>query len=182
MSDKTPFVNLGQQLRRTREKSNQSLAEVSGAVEIDETALERIEAGVERPAEDILLLLISHFGVQENEALKLWQLANYDSELPDQLRPDIDLVTGSKVVMLMALDMRTIYSDGLAIESTDGGMTLQFTQSSGKPVPNPVARIGISYDQAEIILKQLGQALIQKRYGGKNLSLNSGDNADSKTK
>lgn len=57
--------------------------EVSGAVEIDEKRLKRIEAGIERPAEDILLLLISHFGVADREAVQLWELADYDSDMPD---------------------------------------------------------------------------------------------------
>ena len=63
-----PFMSLGNHLKYVREQARQSLAEVSGAVEIDEAYLQRIEAGVERPAEDILLLLISHFGVKDREA------------------------------------------------------------------------------------------------------------------
>ncbi len=60
-----PFLPLGNHLKYVREQSRESLAEVSGAVEIDEQHLERIEAGLERPAEDILLLLINHFQVQD---------------------------------------------------------------------------------------------------------------------
>ena len=55
-SKSLPFQPLGGHLKYLREQSHQSLAEVSGAVEIDESALERIEAGLERPAEDVLLL------------------------------------------------------------------------------------------------------------------------------
>jgi transcriptional regulator with XRE-family HTH domain len=87
---KTPYKSLGSHLKYVREQSRQSLMEVSGAVEIDQRSLERIEAGIERPAEDILLLLISHFGVADREAVQLWELANYDSDMPDQIRPEAE--------------------------------------------------------------------------------------------
>ena len=45
-----PYQTLGKHLRYLREQHSESLAEVSGAVEIDEKLIERIEAGHERPA------------------------------------------------------------------------------------------------------------------------------------
>lgn len=175
MNEAAPFVSLGKHLKYVRENSKQSLAEVSGAVEIEEFVLERIEAGVERPTEDILLLLISHFGVEDQEAVQLWQLANYEGMLPDQLRPDVDIIAGGKVIMLMALDVRTIYSDGLEINTSPAGMTLQFTQANGKAQANPVARLGMSYDQAEKVFAQLGQALLRRKYLGDSRSLPLGN-------
>src|SRR5438309_12010771 len=73
-----PFKTLGTHLKYLREQSNESLAEVSGAVEIAEDALMRIEDGQERPEEDILLLLINHFAMPDQEAVQLWELAGYD--------------------------------------------------------------------------------------------------------
>src|SRR6185369_8362398 len=73
-----PYEPLGSQLGNLRERNRESMAEVSGAVEIDEKELSRIEAGAERPSEDILLLLISHFEVEDDKAAELWQLAGYD--------------------------------------------------------------------------------------------------------
>ncbi len=73
-----PFKTLGTHLKYLREHSSESLAEVSGAVEINEDIMERIEQGVERPSEEILMLLISHFNMQDNEAVQLWELAGYD--------------------------------------------------------------------------------------------------------
>jgi transcriptional regulator with XRE-family HTH domain len=162
-----PFIALGKHLKYVREQSQQSLSEVSGAVEIDEKMLERIESGEERPAEDILLLLISHFGVQDQEAIQLWELANYDGEMPDQIRSEsIGFHPGNKpVVMLLALDMRTIYSDGLDINCAKAGLTLNFTQVSGRQAhPVPVAKVGMSYEQAEQVLITLEKALLKARY------------------
>ena len=171
MNEAAPFVSLGKHLKYVRENSKESLAEVSGAVEIDEKSLERIEAGVERPAEEILLLLISHFEVKDQEALNLWELADYDSELPDQMRPEVDIISsGAKVVMLMAVDMRTMYSDGFEVTEGEAGLTLQFNQSNGKSKSNPVSRIGMSYEQAEKVITQLQKAVLRHKYSdGKSL-------------
>lgn len=161
-----PYKTLGNHLKYVREQSHQSLQEVSGAVEIDEERLRRIEAGVERPAEDILLLLISHFGVADREAVQLWELAAYDSDLPDRLKPDIDQFSGKNVVMLIGFDTRAIYSDGLDIVCGESGMTLSFTQATGTDQRTPVAKIGLSYEQADKVLDTLQRAMLHARYVG----------------
>ncbi len=162
-----PFITLGKHLKYVREQSRQSVAEVSGAVEIDEQQLRRIEAGQERPSEDVLMLLINHFGVQDREAVQLWELADYSGELPDQFKADDELISGSKVVMLLAVDVRTLYSDGLDVTVNPGGVTLNFTQanaqSSQHPVV-PVARVGMSYEQAERVLQTIQRALLLAKY------------------
>jgi transcriptional regulator with XRE-family HTH domain len=164
------FITLGRHLKYVREQSRQSLAEVSGAVEIDEQQLRRIEAGQEQPTEDVLLLLISHFGVQDREAVQLWELADYKTDVPDQLRSDDDLPPGTKIVMLMAVDVRTIYSDGLDVTINPGGLTLSFTQAHSQPPQTtlPIARVGMSYEQAERVLQTLQQALLRSKYLGRN--------------
>jgi hypothetical protein len=163
-----PYKTLGSHLKYVREQSRQSLMEVSGAVEIDEERLKRIEAGLERPAEDILLLLISHFGVADREAVQLWELADYDSDMPDRLRPETveQQLSKNNVVMLVGFDARTIYSDGLDVMWNDAGLTLNFTQATGPSQRMPVAKVGMSYDQAERVLATLQQALLRARYVG----------------
>ena len=165
---KTPYATLGSHLKFVREQSRQSLLEVSGAVEIDEQRLERIEAGIERPAEDILLLLISHFGVADREAVQLWELADYDSDMPDQIKPEaLEAQLASKnVVMLVGFDTRTIYSDGLDVIWNKAGMTLNFTQATGPGQILPVAKVGMSYEQAEQVMKTLQKAILHAKYIG----------------
>lgn len=160
-SAKKPYGDLGNHLKYVRQQSNRTLAEVSGAVEIDEDYLARIEAGLERPAEDVLLLLISYFGVKDREAVQLWESADYDSELPDSIRSD-----DKSTVMLLALDPRTIYSDGLDVVINPAGVTLNFTQSNLQNQPMPIARVGLSHQQAELVVKTLEQALLHARYNG----------------
>jgi transcriptional regulator with XRE-family HTH domain len=162
-----PYLSLGNHLKYVREQSKQSLAEVSGAVEIDEQRLSRIEAGIERPPEEILLLLISHFGIQDREAVQLWELAEYDSDLPEANVPEALAHDGGKqLIMLLAMDLRTIYSDKLEVTINSAGVTMNFTQSAGSSQTAPVARIGMSLDQAEQVLRTIEAAILQAKYNG----------------
>jgi transcriptional regulator with XRE-family HTH domain len=112
MNKQLPYKPLGAILRHLRERNRESVAEVSGAVEIDETALGRIEAGSERPSEDILLLLISHFSVEDDKA------------------------------------------------ANQKGVVLNFSQNAGQnEQPLTIARIGMSREQAKLVMGVLHQAL-----------------------
>lgn len=159
-----PFITLGKHLKYVREQLDESLAEVSGAVEIDEESLARIEAGRERPSEDILMLLISHYGVQDQQAVQLWELAEYDADLPEAIKPDIEVPADNKVVMLLALDTRTVYTDGLTVSINPAGATLTFTQAGAKSDTTPVARLGMSIEQAEQVARTLQHALLKAKY------------------
>lgn len=172
-----PYKHLGDHLKYVREQSKESLAEVSGAVEIDEAHLERIEAGQERPAEDILLLLISHFGVKDGEAVQLWELAQYDSDFPDDIKVESETsqLGGKPMIMLLATDVRTMYSDGVTVNVTPAGVTLEFSQVTSKDNQSPVSRVGMSHQQADVVLQTIQQALLSARYqkGPKQLPPNS---------
>src|SRR3954466_15482690 len=78
--EKSPFRPLGRQLKELRTRANESLAEASGAVEIDVRELAGYELGKDRPSEDVLLLLISHFGAKDDEAVRLWEMAGYSTD------------------------------------------------------------------------------------------------------
>lgn len=165
-----PYDTLGKHLRYLREQQQESLAEVSGAVEIDEQALERIEYGQERPAEEILLLLISHFNMQDQEAVQLWELAGYDNSNDNApLRPEEllqDAIGSNKpVLVVVGMDARTIYTDSVAIDTGDAGITMQFGQQSSKKQQQTIAKLGMSYDQAEKVLHELQLALLRGRHG-----------------
>lgn len=175
-----PYKTLGSHLKYLREHSSETLAEVSGAVEITEDILERIEEGLERPSEDILMLLISHFDMQDTEAVQLWELAGYDR----RNNPDIgggsiqdDIQAGRPVVMLLALDVRTQYTDGIDIALSNAGVVMSFTQAGSHGQSQPVARVGMSIEQAEAVSAALQHALLQARYRGpKGLPAPGSDN------
>jgi len=164
MSDETqqlPFKNLGEKLKTIRQKLHESMAEVSGAVEIEEKVLSRIEQGRERPSEDILLLLINHFGMQDDDAAKLWQLAGYDQ--PHDHDNSVNDQQNRAMVMIMAVDPRVIYSDGVQITANNLGVVLGFSQELGMQQAITTARIGMSREQAYKLLKGLERSLEQSK-------------------
>lgn len=182
-----PYVGLGKHLKTVREQSKRSLAEVSGAVEIDEKYLKLIESGLKRPEEDVMLLLISYFNMADQEALHLWELARYDTNLSEhlELNPEGSIDDQAKaqmmsqpMLMLLSMDVRTMYSDGVEISWNDSGVTLNFTQTtspkSSKSGSIPVAKVGMSYDQAKKVLNCLESVLLRAKYASKNKLLPPG--------
>lgn len=161
-SSELPLKSLGAQLKVLRQKLQETIAEVADAVEIDETVMKKIEQGTERPSEDILMLLISHFGVPEDTATDLWILAGYDE--PDDKPSEIPENTASHPLMvMMALDVRILYSDQAHLTADKNGVVISFMQEGvnlhGKSQKMPIARIGMSYDQAQEFLRVLHHTL-----------------------
>jgi transcriptional regulator with XRE-family HTH domain len=165
-----PYETLGTRLKRLRESSRESLAEVSGAVEIDEKDLDRIEAGQDRPSEDILLLLISHFGIQDDKAAELWQLAGYDKvPLADDVH-DHDFGGGNNRThtMMVMIDPRVMYSDNVEVSANKEGVVVSFSQAAGSNgQPLTVSRIGMSHAQAKMLMGVLHQALYEQDNPGR---------------
>ncbi len=171
-----PYEKLGEQLRNLRRSSRESLAEVSGAVEIDAEILEKYESGIDRPDEDVLSLLINHYRIQEGLANQLWQLAGYS---PDGFsgEPDIEeaMATAKQLIMVLATDGRTLYTDGVSIDCNKSGLQLTFTQSTSQNKLLPVSRLGMSYAQAQEVLKALEIALTYAKYAQDQLLLPPGN-------
>ncbi|HUC87558.1 MAG TPA: helix-turn-helix transcriptional regulator [Candidatus Binatia bacterium] len=161
-SGELPLRSLGMQLKKLRLKQKESVADVAGAVEVDEVVVQRIEKGSERPSEDILTLLINHFGIREEVADNLWVLAGYDE--PDERLFDMhEAATGHPLMVMMALDLRILYSDQAQLTADKNGVVISFMQegvnSQGKAQKLPISRIGMSYDQARDFLRVLHQTL-----------------------
>lgn len=186
--EKTPYQTLGMYLQKMRQKLQESTAEVSGAVEIDVDALERIEKGIELPSEDILMLLISHFGLREDEAVNLWELAGYnqaDRSWDQQSTQRDDQHFTKQPVVVLAMDARVVYTNGIEVISDNSGVVMSFTQLTDQAQGNvPVARVGMSYEQAEQVLVTLQHALLHGRYmsGPKALPSPSVTKKEPKTK
>lgn len=159
-----------------RQRLQESLGETSGAVEIAVEQLDRYERGAELPSEDILLLLISHFNLQDDEAVRVWELAGYDSrsrpfaddgrdEADFRHRQAGDFNTQPMQIMLLALDNRILYTNGAEIITDETGVVLNFTQSdNSNKSPSAISRVGMSYVQAEQLLQTLQRALLHKKY------------------
>lgn len=149
---------LGDKLKGLREQSKESLAEAAGAVELAEEQLLRIEQGFERPSEEILMLLINHFGMKEDDAVQLWELAGYDNIEDDD--SEKQQAAKTTIVMSIALDPRVMYSDSVHIAGNPHGIVFSFMQPGAGQLPQmPVARVGMSRDQARKMLHLLNETL-----------------------
>ncbi len=160
-SRSVPYKRLGDHLKKLRQHRKLSLAEASGAVEVDIEVLNAIEIGSERPSEDILLLLISYLAAKDDLATKLWQLAGYNDDFrTSQSGVSDELETTSTAAMVMPADARVVYTDMLSVTSNDYGVVINFMQNNG-PTNQPmiVSRLGMSKEHAEHVLTSLHQVL-----------------------
>ncbi len=158
-----PFHKLGEQLKQTRQKRQESLAEVSGAIEIDVDMLNEFEKGNQRPSEDLLLLLISHFAVKEDHATKLWELAGYDQMevLSTNMMNDEDGLAKTAVAVMPG-DARIAYTDMVHVMVNNYGVVMNFMQGAGPSnQPLAVARVGMSKEHAKSVLEVLQKSLDQ---------------------
>lgn len=158
-SAKFPYRQLGFQLRTLRENQKESVDEVSGAVEIDAEFLQKIEKGANLPGEDILLLLISHFDLHNDDAMKLWKLAGYDNFIDGQVEKR-DNLSQQPAVFILPIDSRVVYSDEVQISASENGVVLNFMQTN--PQSLSISKIGMSREHAEKVLETLKSALRNK--------------------
>lgn len=155
-----PFKRLGSLLKMHREKGQESLAEVCGAIEVDEDILKKFEDGEQRPSEELLLLFINHFSIPEEEAAKLWELANYDDT--DQSAKGLAAELGRQLAVVMPMDVRVVYTDLVHVMANDYGIVMNFMQTAGPSnQPLAVARVGMSREHAKSIVELLTKTLEQ---------------------
>ncbi len=161
-----PFSKFGSALRKLREKQRESAIEVSGAVEIDEKKLKDYEMGKSRPSIDILMLLIQHFDIQDEEAQELWRLAGYqDGMLMDEAQFFMNDEEGGTQQMAQNLvsqnGEKIVYTDMIQVMVNNYGVTLHFLQGSAQGQPLAVARVGMSKEHARSVLQVLQKTLEQ---------------------
>jgi transcriptional regulator with XRE-family HTH domain len=156
-----PYARLGHQLKRLREKLQETLAEVSGAVEIEVDALQYMEQGKDRPSEDILELLMNHFELKDEEAKKLWQLAGYrEKDLYAENRRDD--TEGLPSVIVMPMDARIVYTDMVNATVNNYGVVLTFMQGNGpNNQPLAISRVGMSKEHAHSLIELLQKTMAQ---------------------
>lgn len=153
---KTPYQLLGKRLHELRKSMRESLPEVSGAVELDTDAIVRFEKGEERPSQDVLLLLINHFDIKDEEADELWELAGYvNTPLTNESSPIPTLV-------VVPSDSRIIYTDTANVSINNFGVVLNFMQQGVQhDQSTSVARVGMSLEHAKSVLDVLAKTIAQ---------------------
>jgi transcriptional regulator with XRE-family HTH domain len=155
----SPYKPLGRKLKTLRDRAGETLAEASGAVEVDVRQLASYELGHSRPTEEVLLLLVSHFGVNEDEAIRLWELAGFGlDKVPSQQMSSIQ----PEGQVLATSDERILFTDIVDVVVNNYGVVMNFMQGTGpgsKPIS--VARVGMSREHAKSILHILQVTLAQ---------------------
>jgi transcriptional regulator with XRE-family HTH domain len=143
-----PYRALGKKLKTFRVQAKETLADTSGAVEVDVKQMAAYELGQARPAEDILLLLISHFGAHADEAVHLWELAGYN--LPG--KPTLNIAA----VDVQQTDPLILYTDVVDVAVNNHGVVMKFMQTTNQSSPPKiVAKVGMSREHAKSIVKIL---------------------------
>lgn len=164
MSDKNlPHKTFGDKLKKLRSQASKSIAEVSGAVEIEESRLKQYENGEKRPSEDILLLLIQHFNLKDEKADELWKLAGYSADHEDKVYMNDESGGVQQVsVGVTPHDARIVYTDMVQVMVNNYGVIVNFLQGAG-PANQPLAvsRIGMSKEHARSVIEVLQKTLDQ---------------------
>ncbi len=162
-SNKTPYADFGQALKQLRAQQSRTPAEVSGAVEIQESTLKAYENGVERPSEDILFLLIQHFDVSDETADKLWKLAGYHGMQSLESvfsSDDIGNVIIDSVQHANAASQPVVYTDLLQVMVNNYGVIMNFMQGAGvNGQPVAAARVGMSIEHARTVVDVLSRTI-----------------------
>jgi transcriptional regulator with XRE-family HTH domain len=155
--NKSPYKPLGKHLKELRTRANESLAEASGAVEIDVRELAGFELGKHRPTEDVLLLLISHFGAKDDEAVRLWEMAGYGMEKI----PATHMMNNEAQPITSAPDSRVLFTDIVDIVVNNYGVIMNFMQTGPANANQSVARVGMSREHAKSIMQILQATIAQ---------------------
>lgn len=157
------FEELGVAIKAFRVAANESLDDVSGAVEISSESLHKIEKGEEQPPLDILELIISHFSLREQEASRLWNLAGYSNDnIPSKSAPVNDTtIRGTKRQSgIGQSEDQALYTDMVHVVSNKYGLIINFIQGlNAEGQPNVVSKVGMSRAHAESIVEVLKKSL-----------------------
>jgi transcriptional regulator with XRE-family HTH domain len=167
-----PYKSLGRQLKALRERAGESLAEASGAVEVDFKQLASYELGQNCPSEDVLLLLISHFEARDEDAVRLWELAGYGNARPQADQPAEHPQPNNQI----------LFTDVVDITVNNYGVVMNFMQGAGPSSASAsIARVGMSREHAKSVLQilQLTLSQTEKKPSDATKTINSQDNLSS---
>lgn len=159
MGNEKPFEKFGKELRKIRTDAHKSLLEVSGAMELEPEQMRKIENGEERATEELIVLIISHFELEDKVALDLWRLAGYDRSNDNMQTP----INGAPVPVVIPMnDARVVYTDMVNVSANNFGVVINFMQGLGaNNQPMAISRVGMSLEHAVSFMKVLNETVEQ---------------------
>ncbi len=158
---KKVYQKLGEELKEMRQVAGESIDDVCDAVEIEAGLLSKIESGDQRPDEDILAMLLSHFDVEEIPAIRMWRLAGYDKEEENEASMSNDKEKENQLRINIPTNSPVLYSDMVQAMSNQYGVVLHFSQLTPNQQATVVSRIGMSKEHAKSLLELLKQNLAE---------------------
>ena len=178
MSDVRKFQHFGVELKKIRQGAKKSLDDVSEAVELPTTELQRIEHGAVRPKQALILLLAAYFNLSRPKTTQLLNLAGYKSpekssasSLPWQKAlQQLAGQHGSGIQQILlafsetASEDKVLYTDATSVNVSPSGVVIEFAQRSStekQEKPRIAARVGMSVNHAYRFKEILQQALTE---------------------
>lgn len=152
------FTKLGRVIKSYRLAAEESIEDLSGAVEVEPDFINDLESGKAQPPEDILALIINHLNIEETEASELWTLAGYETEATRSEEMSDD--DAKQLNVNVPSDKPILYTDRVHVVSNGYGVVLNFIQGVGPNGPaQVVSRVGMSHEHAKSVLEVLQKSL-----------------------
>ncbi|MCA9347314.1 helix-turn-helix transcriptional regulator [Candidatus Saccharibacteria bacterium] len=167
-----PYNKFGQVLTSLRRKYHVSKKEFCSALEINEELLSDIENGNEKPSEEFVEQMISHFSLDDNLAENLWRLAGFSQT--EKLEEII-----AQTALLPVNELKVPYTDMVHVTVNNYGVVLNFMQHSGpQNQPIVVSRLGMSKEHAKSVIEVLARTLATHNQQDQKKNLLLSDNSE----
>jgi transcriptional regulator with XRE-family HTH domain len=160
----------GDEIRKIRKESGQTLADTAAAINVDRSHLTKIELGQDRPSEQLFMSLMAHFSIDRVTAQRLWSLAGFTGEFVTaehfggkEKRMDENSIV--PVPQAQAANVNfdpakpTLYTDSIFINSSDFGLVVDFARRLGPEQHFVVSSVGMSFEHAKKLLEVLNDHL-----------------------
>ena len=163
------FKKLGHKVQQARSEMKMSQNKLAAQIGVDKSLLSKVENGHYQPTAIQLQAIIDILGVPGQQALEMWSLSgrpsgpivqaignhnSSDRERKNQMQ-DIAKIPAQAPNLNVSVDPNrtpVLYSDVMAVMSTDYGITLQFAQMVGVAGnANIAAQVGVSFEHARKI-------------------------------
>ena len=153
------FKELGVALKAYRVAADETIEDVSNALELDKETILLIESGELQPMPEMIELIARHFALREQEAERLLELAGYGKdEFALDLESDVSFEELTRMTDVIVGPI--LYTDTVKVVSNKFGVIINFVQSNGGDGKSiVVSRVGMSHQHAKSVIEVLQRSL-----------------------
>jgi len=174
------YINFAEKIRSYRKQRKENLADVARAIKVSRAYISKLEKGKSKPSEGVLNSLINHFELSGDGVFELVVLAGYKantirfeqqaSELTsgDLKREEVyaveEAVKSREVKIEVPKGTPVLYTDSAFVTLSQYGIVIDYAQTlASTNQQQVVARLGMSIDHAEALVKILSQKISEAR-------------------